>query len=196
MHNKLNVTIRPSNSKGKVSIKFLLPLVAFISIAIFLGIGLTLDPRDLPSALINKPAPAFNLDLLSEPQQKFAPADMKGKRWLLNVWASWCVGCRVEHPILNEIANNTDIFMVGLNYKDDPEAAKQWLAERGDPYDRIPLDIQGNAGIDWGVYGVPETFIIDENGVVLYKHTGPLNASSVEEILPYFATSDTSQGVK
>ena len=186
---KLNST----QNAGKVNIKFLLPLVAFISIAVFLGIGLTLNPRDLPSALINKTAPPFDLKLLSAPDQSFAPADMKGQRWLLNVWASWCVGCRVEHPILNQIANNTDIFMVGLNYKDDPTAAKQWLSDRGDPYDAIPLDIQGNVGIDWGVYGVPETFVIDENGIVLYKHTGPLNASSVEEILSFFVASNEGQ---
>ena len=175
-------------NKGKINIKYLAPLIAFLAIALLLGVGLTLDPRNLPSALINKPAPTFNLELLANPNETISPNDLKGKRWMLNVWASWCVGCRVEHPILNEIANNTDIYMVGLNYKDDPSDARQWLADRGDPYDKIPMDIAGNAGIDWGVYGVPETFVIDEDGIVIYKHTGPLDASSVEEILSLFST--------
>lgn len=175
---------------GRVNVKYLIPLFAFIAIAVFLGIGLTLDPTDLPSTKINKVAPPFKLNLLSNPNHQFSPADMQGQRWMLNVWASWCVGCRVEHPLLNEIARKTDIFMVGLNYKDDPDNAKEWLSARGNPYDRIPMDIAGDAGIDWGVYGVPETFIIDENGIVIYKHTGPLNASAVEAMLPLLASID------
>lgn len=174
-----------------LKLKFLIPLLAFFAVAIFLGIGLTLDPRDLPSTKINKVAPPFNLELLSDATQQFSPTDLQGQRWMLNVWASWCVGCRVEHPILNEIANKTDIVIVGLNYKDEPAAAKQWLTDRGNPYDAIPMDIQGDAGIDWGVYGVPETFIIDENGVVIHKHTGPLNAAAVEQILPLFMSQNT-----
>ncbi len=179
---------------GQLSIKFLLPFVGFIAIAIFLGIGLTLNPRDLPSALINKVAPPFNLNLLANPEQQFTPAELQGQRWMLNVWASWCVGCRVEHPILNEIASKTDILMVGLNYKDDPQAARQWLADRGDPYDRVPLDINGDAGIDWGVYGVPETFVIDENGLIIHKHTGPLDTAALEEILPLFLNEEELSG--
>lgn len=181
-HNRTSLT----RTSGQLNIKFLIPLVAFVIIAIFLGIGLTLDPRFIPSTKINKVAPAFKLNLLADPSQQFSPSDMHGKRWMLNVWASWCVGCRVEHPILNDIASNTDIVMVGLNYKDDPDAARQWLAERGDPYDQIPMDNAGNAGIDWGVYGIPETFVIDEHGIVIYKHTGPLTADAVQEILPLF----------
>lgn len=171
---------------GAIKIKFLIPFLTFLTIAIFLGIGLALDPRDLPSTMINKVAPPFNLNLLSNPSQEFSPADLQGSRWMLNVWASWCVACRVEHPILNSIAQQTDIIIVGLNYKDDPNEARQWLQDRGDPYDMKPMDIAGNAGIDWGVYGVPETFVIDENGMVIYKHTGPLDASAVEKILPLF----------
>lgn len=181
---------KENSNSGAIKLTFLMPLICFIGIAIFLGVGLTLNPRDLPSTMINKTAPPFNLNLLSNPANEFSPVDLKGSRWILNVWASWCVACRVEHPILNEISKKTDIIIVGLNYKDDPAQARKWLQERGDPYDMKPMDIAGNAGIDWGVYGVPETFIIDENGMVIYKHTGPLNASSVEEILPFFRKSE------
>lgn len=183
-----------SHLQGKLNVAFLVPLIAFLAIAIFLGIGLTLNPRDLPSALINKKAPAFNLNLLAKPEQTISPADLQGQRWLLNVWASWCVGCRVEHPILNELASKTDILMVGLNYKDDPNDAKKWLNDRGNPYDSIPMDISGDVGIDWGVYGVPETFVIDENGIVIYKHTGPLNAVSIDAILPLFSLQTIPSG--
>ncbi len=174
-----------------MKLKFLVPLLVFLGLAIFLGIGLKLDPRKLPSTMINKPAPAFSLTLLNVPGTKtfasaeFRPADLLGQRWLLNVWASWCVACRVEHPLLNQLANQTTITLVGLNYKDDTQNAEQWLAERGNPYAYIPLDISGDAGIDWGVYGVPETFVIDEQGMVVYKHTGPLDPNIINtEILP------------
>lgn len=180
----------PGKYAGKVSLKFLLPLIIFISIAIFLGIGLTLDPRALPSTLIGKPAPSFALEQLYVSDSLISPQDLKGQRWLLNVWASWCVGCRVEHPLLNEIAEKTDIAMLGLNYKDDPSDAKHWLEQRGNPYTFIAKDLAGNAGIDWGVYGVPETFVIDEQGIVIYKHTGPITVTSLnQEILPLFDTN-------
>ncbi len=179
--------------KGAISLKFLIPFIAFITIAIFLGIGLSLNPRDLPSTMIDKQAPEFELNLLSSPEQVFSPEDLLGSRWVLNVWASWCVACRVEHPILNEIANRTDIIMVGLNYKDDPNEARQWLSERGDPYDFKPMDSTGDAGIDWGVYGVPETFVIDENGIVIYKHTGPMDAAAVEVMLPLVMSNDLAK---
>ncbi len=168
--------------------KFLLPLLAFIALAIMLGIGLTLNPRELPSTFINKSAPAFRLALLNEPTAQFAPRDLLGQRWILNVWASWCVACRVEHPLLNQMANSTNIPLVGLNYKDKSSDAKKWLDQRGNPYIKIPMDSSGDAGIDWGVYGVPETFVIDEQGLIIYKHTGPISAQIVEqEILPLFA---------
>ena len=174
-------------STGKVTIKFLAPLLCFIAMAALLGIGLTLNPRDLPSTLINKPAPAFDLEQLYSPGSRISPQDYLGKPWLLNVWASWCVGCRVEHPLLNELAQKTDIPILGLNYKDDPQNAIQWLADRGNPYGVIAKDIEGNAGIDWGVYGVPETFVIDATGSVIYKHTGPIDASTLRnDILPLF----------
>ena len=165
--------------------------------AILLGIGLTLNPRDLPSTFINKSAPEFSLALLSKPQTKFSPSDYQGQRWILNVWASWCVACRVEHPLLNQLANNTNIPLIGLNYKDQAHDAKQWLDDRGNPYIKIPMDISGDAGIDWGVYGVPETFVIDEQGIIIYKHTGPISAQILEQqILPLFASNlgDSLQG--
>jgi len=174
-------------TEQRKSFRFLFPLIAFILLALLLGIGLTLNPRDLPSTMIGKPAPTFDLELLKARGTNFSPEDYKGKRWILNVWASWCVGCRVEHPLLMQLAERTELPMVGLNYKDDPGNAVQWLANRGDPYVAIPMDIAGNAGIDWGVYGVPETFVIDENGLVIYKHTGPITVAAVrDEILPLF----------
>jgi len=187
------------NNSGKLNFKFIAPLIVFVLIAVFLGIGLTLNPKHLPSTKINKPAPSFQLALLSDSNTVFSPDDMKGQRWILNVWASWCVACRVEHPLLNEIATKTTIKLIGLNYKDEPEKAEQWLNVRGNPYYKIPVDITGDAGIDWGVYGVPETFVIDENGIIIYKHTGPVNATIVNtEILPLFSNkpSETAQGVK
>ena len=173
--------------------KFVLPLVGFLLMALLLGVGLTLNPRELPSTLINKPAPDFTLQRLYVDGESVSPTDLLGKRWLLNVWASWCGGCRVEHPLLNELAQKTDITLVGLNYKDEPANARQWLAERGNPYALIASDIEGNAGIDWGVYGAPETFVIDENGTVIYKHIGPLDIKTVQqEILPLFANVPSS----
>ena len=170
--------------------KFLIPFVAFIGIAIVLGFGLTLNPRELPSALIDKPAPNFSLGLLSDPNTKFSPKDYQGKRWILNVWASWCAACRVEHPLLNQLARDTSIPLVGLNYKDKPTDARQWLHERGNPYVKVPMDIVGDAGIDWGVYGAPETFVINEQGLIIYKHIGPVSAQIIEqEILPLFANN-------
>ena len=165
----------------------IIPLAAFLVIAVFLGIGLTLNPSELPSAFINKPAPAFELTELHDESQKFSPQQLSGQRWILNVWASWCVSCRYEHPLFNQLAQHTDIPLVGLNYKDPSQDAKQWLQERGDPYTYIPVDREGGVGIEWGVYGVPETFVIDENGIVIFKHTGPVTLEVMEkDILPLF----------
>lgn len=170
---------------NRQSLPFLLPLVGFLLIAVFLGVGLLLNPAVLPSALINKPAPSFQLPELKQAETTFSPEQLKGQRWVLNVWASWCVSCRYEHPILNQFANQTDIPLVGLNYKDEAPAAIAWLAQRGDPYTHIPRDSAGQVGIEWGVYGVPETFVIDEFGSIIYKHTGPVTVDVMEkEILP------------
>jgi cytochrome c biogenesis protein CcmG/thiol:disulfide interchange protein DsbE len=164
-------------------LRFLLPLMAFLVMVIFLGIGLKLDPHDVPSPLINKPAPAFTLPQLHEPQKIFSPADMKGKVWLLNVWASWCVSCRQEHIYLTEFARDSSINLIGLNYKDEPAAAMQWLERLGNPYKISISDIDGMAGLDWGVYGVPETFIIDKQGVVRHKQTGPVDPTILQTII-------------
>ncbi len=167
--------------------KYIAPLVAFLGLSVLLGIGLTMNPQELPSALINKPAPAFKTHLLDDPSSTFSPQELKGKRWILNVWASWCPSCRYEHPIFNEIGARTDIPLVGFNYKDKPQDASRWLAERGNPYDRIPVDINGDIALDWGVYGAPETFVIDENGLIVYRHAGPINPQLMrDEIAPFF----------
>ena len=164
-------------------LRFILPLMAFLVMVIFLGIGLKLDPHEVPSPLINKPAPAFTLPQLHEPQKTFSPADMKGKVWLLNVWASWCVSCRQEHVYLTEFARDSSMNLMGLNYKDEPAAAMQWLERLGNPYKISISDIDGMAGLDWGVYGVPETFIIDKKGIVRHKQTGPVDPTILQTII-------------
>ncbi|MEF3076153.1 DsbE family thiol:disulfide interchange protein [Methylobacter sp. Wu1] len=169
-------------------LKYIIPLVIFIVMAVFLAVGLNLNPRDIPSPLIDKPAPAFSAPKLGAPSETLSQTDMKGKVWLFNVWASWCVSCRSEHPILNQLAQQKAAVIVGLNYKDEPDAAKNWLTRLGNPYDVSIMDQDGRIGIDWGVYGVPETFVIDKKGVIRYKHTGPVTSQDVQAIfLPLIA---------
>jgi len=163
----------------------LLPLLAFMILVVFLGIGLTKDPRKLPSPFIGKAAPAFTLPQLHQLNKTFSPKDMLGKVWILNVWASWCVSCRAEHHVLNELINSNTVNLIGLNYKDEVTDARRWLSRYGNPYQVSVSDIEGLAGIDWGVYGVPETFIMDKKGIVRLKHTGPVtNKDIVDEIIP------------
>ena len=165
--------------------RFLLPLLAFIVLVIFLGIGLNLKPREVPSPLIDKPAPVFRVPQLYEENKTIAPEDMRGKVWLLNVWASWCVTCREEHPLLVELARQNLVQIYGLNYKDKREAAIAWLAERGNPYVVTAYDREGNVGIDYGVYGVPETFVIDKLGIIRYKQIGPVTPEALrDKIIP------------
>ncbi|OJU89892.1 MAG: thiol:disulfide interchange protein [Burkholderiales bacterium 66-5] len=166
--------------------KGVVPLAVFLVLVAFLGIGLTLNPRELPSPLVDKPLPQFSLPQLSEPQKAFAPADMKGKVWMLNVWASWCVACRVEHPVLVELSKtDKSVLIYGLNYKDRREDALQWLTRFGNPYAESISDTQGLVGIDLGVYGVPETFIIDKQGVIRHKQIGPITPEVLQDtILP------------
>ncbi|MDP3877807.1 MAG: DsbE family thiol:disulfide interchange protein [Methylobacter sp.] len=169
-------------------LKFILPLLLFIVLAVFLALGLNLHPSEIPSPLIDKPAPVFSAPKLQSPEEKLSPADLKGKVWLFNVWASWCASCRLEHPILNQLAKQKAVIIIGLNYKDEPIAAKGWLAQLGNPYDVSIMDQDGRIGIDWGVYGVPETFVVDKHGVIRYKHTGPVTAEDVPQIfLPLIA---------
>ncbi len=165
--------------------RFLIPLGVFLVMVVFLGIGLKLDPREVPSPLIGKPIPTFTLPQLHAPQQTFSPEHMKGKVWMLNVWASWCVSCRAEHAVLNQFARTGQVELIGLNYKDDPADAKQWLGQLGNPYALSVTDIQGAAGLDLGVYGVPETFVIDKKGIVRHKLTGPVDPNNLQtEIIP------------
>ena len=154
--------------------RLFIPLVLFLGLGALLGVGLKLKPREVPSPFIDKPAPAFKLPQLSDAKADFDPAQMKGQVWLLNVWASWCAPCREEHPLLVDAARAKAVPVVGLNYKDDPRAADEWLRKLGDPYQAIAVDRDGRVSIDYGVYGVPETFVIDREGVVRLKHIGPL----------------------
>ena len=154
--------------------RLFVPLLLFVVLAAMLGVGLTLKPREVPSPFIGKPAPAFMLAQLHEPARSLSVADMKGQVWMLNVWASWCAPCREEHPLLLTMAREQAVPIVGLNYKDDPRNAQEWLLRLGDPYKVSIVDRDGSVGIDYGVYGVPETFVIDRAGVVRFKHIGPL----------------------
>lgn len=169
-----------SNSTEKIQqmprqkIIWLLPLLVFLVIAIFLGIGLTRDPRYVPSPLINKPAPEFDLPAVQGRTLGLSDKDLYGEVSLLNVFASWCAACREEHPFLMALNREGYIPIHGLNYKDEPKDAAAWLDQFGDPYTRTGADVAGNVGIDWGVYGVPETFVIDKNGRIAYKHVGPI----------------------
>ena len=157
--------------------RFLIPLAAFAALAVFLGIGLRHDPHELPSPLICRAAPAFTLPRLAGADATpatFSPADLRGQVWLLNVWASWCVSCRQEHPVITELSRSGPAPVVGLNYKDAREDALPWLKRNGDPYKLTVYDAAGRIAIDYGVYGVPETYVIDRKGIIRYKHIGPL----------------------
>ncbi len=188
--------------------RFVWPLIGFIVLVVLLAVGLRLNPREVPSPLVGKPAPDFALPKIAAMDQTFSPKDMKGKVWLLNVWASWCVSCRQEHPILVEIAKNKAITLVGLNYKEvrgdgafdmdkisaeneralAVERADTWLKRHGDPYALSVLDLDGRVGIDYGVYGVPETYVIDKQGVIRFKHIGPVTPDVFSgKILPLVA---------
>ena len=156
------------------------PLLIALALLAAMAAGLFLDPRKVPSALIGKPAPHFNLPLVNAANKTATPAQMKNRVWLLNVWASWCVGCRTEHPLLFIL--NEEVPVIGLNYKDNLEDAKQWLKDEGDPY-LFSLADSGGAGLDWGVYGVPETFVIDTDGIIRHKHIGILDAAAINETI-------------
>jgi cytochrome c biogenesis protein CcmG, thiol:disulfide interchange protein DsbE len=165
--------------------KFAVPLILFAVLVGFLGVGLWRDPRLVPSPLIDRPAPAFQLARLDEPGRTFSPQELRGKVWLLNTWASWCVSCRHEHPLLMALSQAGVVPIYGLNYKDDREDALDWLKQRGNPYLLNVQDRDGRVGIDYGVYGVPETYLIDKAGVIRYKQIGPLTMDSLEKtILP------------
>lgn len=188
--------------------RFLWPLIGFVVLVVLLAFGLNLDPRDVPSPLVGKPAPLFKLQRLETPHRSFSPEEMHGKVWLLNVWATWCVSCRQEHPVLIQMAKSRNVTLVGLNYKEvrgdatldmdkiNPgaertlaiERASAWLSQHGNPYTFSALDLDGRVGIDYGVYGVPETYIIDKAGLIRIKHTGPITPDLFSrKILPLVA---------
>ncbi len=183
-------------------------LGAFAALVALLAVGLNLNPRDVPSPLVGKAAPAFELNILATPEKTLGPKDMQGKVWLLNVWASWCVSCRQEHPVLVEFSKRAAVPLIGLNYKEvrgdgnfdmskmgaDEEKklafqrGRQWLAQHGDPYTLTVMDLDGRVGIDYGVYGVPETYVIDKAGVIRMKHTGPISPDVLSgKIMPLLA---------
>jgi len=165
--------------------RFLIPLGIFIVLLLFLAVGLRHDPRLVPSPLIDKPAPAFTLPRLDDPQQRVSEKDLLGKVWLLNVWASWCVSCREEHPVLVEFAKKNIVPIYGLNYKDERKDALAWLGQFGNPYTLSIMDADGRIGIDYGVYGVPETYVIDKQGVIRYKQIGPVTPEVLDaKIIP------------
>ncbi len=166
-------------------LRFLVPFALFVALIIFFAIGLNRDPREIPSPLINQPAPTFTLQQLQVPAKQFSPADMRGQVWLFNVWASWCVSCREEHPVFVELAKRNLVPIVGLNYKDQRPDALQWLTQFGNPYVLSVTDFDGRIGIDYGVYGVPETYVIDKQGVIRMKHIGPVTPQILQDkILP------------
>lgn len=165
--------------------KTLIPLALFIVLLVFLAIGLTRDPREVPSPLIGKPAPTFALAQLHTPQKTFESKSMLGQVWLLNTWASWCVACREEHPVLLEFSKTKSVPLIGLDYKDKPEEGNKWLERFGNPYDLSISDLDGRVGIDFGVYGVPETFLIDKQGIIRYKQIGPITPEALrDKIVP------------
>lgn len=164
---------------------FLIPLLVFVAMAVLFAIGLGLDPRQVPSPLIGKAVPEFNLPPVKGRTLGLASGDLKGEVSLVNVFASWCTACREEHPLLMRMSRDKVVAIHGLNYKDRPQDAERWLAELGDPYTRTGADVNGRVGIDWGVYGVPETFVVDRDGRIAYKHIGVLTPKALEEtILP------------
>jgi cytochrome c biogenesis protein CcmG/thiol:disulfide interchange protein DsbE len=163
--------------------KFLIPIGMFALLGLLLAYGLKLDPRKIPSPLIDKPLPAFTLPTLEDPKKLLTNADLKGKVVLINVWASWCVACKQEHPVLLALSRDKQVPIIGLNYKDQRADATQMLKVEGNPYDAIIVDADGRVGIDWGVYGVPETFVVDKQGVIRYKQIGPISPEAWEKTL-------------
>ncbi len=154
---------------------YLLPLAVFAVLMVFFFFGLGTNPRLIPSPLIGQPAPQFSLPKLKNPDELFQQVDLKGEVSLLNIWATWCPSCKQEHPVLMQIAKSNKIPIYGLFYKDDPAKGVVWLQDYGDPYRANAVDVEGKIGIEWGVYGTPETFIIDQEGIIRYKHVGPIS---------------------
>lgn len=163
--------------------RYWLPLGGFVLLVGFLAVGLQRNPREVPSVLINKPLPTFQLATLAAPEKTMTPQDLRGQAWLLNVWASWCVACQAEHPVLVDFAARHQVPLIGLNYKDKREDALRWLGRYGNPYRQSLQDTDGRLGIELGVYGVPETFVIDREGVIRYKHIGAVTPEALRDTL-------------
>jgi cytochrome c biogenesis protein CcmG/thiol:disulfide interchange protein DsbE len=157
-----------------MKLRHLVPLLAFLALMGLLWLQLGRRPAPLPSALLNRPAPGFTAPQLDPGQTPFSPQALKGQVWLLNVWSSWCASCRAEHPVLLDIHRQHNIPIVGLDYQDAPEKGAYWLQSQGNPYRWTPQDRDGRIGMDWGVYGVPETFVIDRQGRIRLRHAGPM----------------------
>ena len=175
--------------------RYVIPAVVFAVLVVFLAIGLNLNPREVPSPLIGKPVPTFTLTRLRDPNASFSNDDLKGKVSLLNVWATWCVSCRAEHELLMALANSNRVPIYGLNYKDDRTDALRWLDRLGDPYAANAFDGDGRVGIDWGVYGTPETFVIDKQGVIRHKIIGPITEERLDkELLPLLDQLNSQTG--
>lgn len=163
--------------------RYLAPLIIFGALLALLAVGLNRDPRLVPSPLVGKPTPAFQLSELRDDARTLTQEDLKGQVSLLNVWATWCVSCRAEHAVLMDIAQRGEVPIYGLNYKDERQAALRWLDQLGDPYVANAYDPDGRLGLDFGVYGTPETFVLDEAGTIAYKHVGPITPSVWQETL-------------
>ncbi|MGQ0697551.1 MAG: DsbE family thiol:disulfide interchange protein [Panacagrimonas sp.] len=160
--------------------RYAIPALVLVGTLALLGFGLKLDPREVPSPLIGKPAPAFELPLLDSEAQTLSPAKLAGRPVLVNFFASWCEGCRVEHPLLLKLATEQGVEIIGMDYKDEPDAARLWLKRHGNPYRTVAIDREGRAGLDWGVYGVPETYVLGADGTILFKQIGPMTPEAWE----------------
>jgi cytochrome c biogenesis protein CcmG/thiol:disulfide interchange protein DsbE len=168
---------------GALQLRYLVPLSLFVVLAVGLAIGLTRDPSQIPSVLIDQEVPAFSLGPVAGRERGFSSADLTGEVRLVNFFASWCVACRAEHPLLNQLTEDGTVPVYGINYKDKPEDVRRWLDRLGDPYVRSGADHDGRVGIEWGVYGLPESFIVDRDGRIRYKHIGPIGPKDLEETI-------------
>jgi cytochrome c biogenesis protein CcmG/thiol:disulfide interchange protein DsbE len=164
-----------------MKLRYIVPLVVFLVLAGFLAVGLQRDPREVPSPLIDRRAPEFSLPLLDDPAVQRSVAQMKGKVWVANFFASWCVPCLAEHPQVTELSRS--VTVVGINYKDKKEDATRWLTRHGNPFATVIVDREGKVGLDYGVYGVPESYVIDKDGVIRYKQIGPITPQALQEVL-------------
>ncbi|HKQ12249.1 MAG TPA: DsbE family thiol:disulfide interchange protein [Steroidobacteraceae bacterium] len=166
-------------------LRFIIPIGLFAALAVFLFVGLSRDKETLPSPLIGKPAPQFELPRVEDPSQKISSREFAGKPYVVNIWGSWCFACRDEHPVLMELARRAEVPLVGLNWKDELAAAQEWLKQFGNPYVATAFDPQGDVGIDWGAYGAPETYLVDAQGIIVYKYVSPVTIEVWErEFLP------------